>query len=172
LKNDNKINVIKLSDKDIFFYLDTRNQAINIKNSISKKKITVLDHFIWWFRNDNMKPYIVKKNDKKLFILTEVYYKGKNVNIVIPGLMTCSQEHSIVDLLWSIRWQKKNIDKSKKKLLCTISVPKNNFFSNRQAKYFGFQKLDKNDKHFKILRKFFNYKKRLNYYFRLINEKI
>ena len=94
------------------------------------------------------------------------------VDIVVPGLMTCSKEYSIMDLLWTIRWQKQNIDKTKKKLLCSISVPKNNFFSNKQAKYFGFKKLSKNDKYFAVLKKLFNFKKGINYYSRLINEKI
>ena len=86
--------------------------------------------------------------------------------------MTCSKEHSIIDLLWSIRWQKNNIDMTKKRMLCAISVPKDNFFSNVQAKYFGFQKLEKNNKFYKVLRTFFKSKKKLNYYFRGINEKI
>lgn len=172
MKKNNKILVKKISDKDILFYLDTRNQKININNSISKKKIDVLDHFIWWFEHDNMKAYIVSKNNKKLFILTEIYHTINKVDIVVPGLMTCSKEYSIIDLLWTIRWQKQNIDKTKKKLLCSISVPKNNFFSNKQAKYFGFKKLSKNDKYFAVLKKLFNFKKGINYYSRLINEKI
>jgi len=172
LTKKNKLSVSKLSDKDILFYLDTRNKKINVSNSTSKKKIQILDHFIWWFGNKNIKAFIVKKNDVKLFVLTEIYYKIKNINIVIPGLMTCSKEHSIIDLLWSIRWQKNNIDMTKKRVLCAISVPKDNFFSNVQTKYFGFQKLKKNNKFYKILRTFFKSKKKLNYYYRAINEKI
>jgi hypothetical protein len=172
LRKKNKILVNEISDKDILFYLETRNQKINIENSISKKKINILDHFIWWFGNDNMKAYTVSKDNKKLFIMTEIYYKVNKVDIVVPGLMTCTKEYSIIDLLWTIRWQKENIDKVKKKLLCSISVPKDNFFSNKQAKYFGFKRLNKSDKYFMVLKKLFNFKKGMNYYFRLINEKI
>ena len=38
--------------------------------------------------------------------------------------------------------------------------------------YFGFKKLNKSDKYFEVLKKLFNFKKKINYYFRLINEKI
>ena len=34
----NFLRVKKLDDKSIWFYLKTRNQNINVKNSISKKK--------------------------------------------------------------------------------------------------------------------------------------
>ena len=84
--------------------------------------------------------------------------------------MTCSSKHTIFDLLWSIRWQKKNIDKLNKKSICLISVPKENFFSNIQTKYFDFIPLKKKDRKFNFLRKIFKNSNNFNLYYRLVNE--
>ena len=166
----NFLRVKKLDDKSIWFYLKTRNQNINVKNSISKKKIKPIDHLKWWFENTNMRSYLVFKDNIKLFILTERFIRFGNKNIILPGLMTCSSKHTIFDLLWSIRWQKKNIDKLNKKSICLISVPKENFFSNIQTKYFDFMPLKKKDRKFNFLRKIFKNSNNFNLYYRLVNE--
>ena len=170
--NKNRLHVKKINDDKIWYYLSIRNKKINVQNSISKKKINYIDHLNWWFKKKKMQSYLVYKNKEKLFILTENFIKIKKINIVLPGLMTCSSKYTIFDLLWSIRWQKNNINKLNKNSICLISVPKKNFFSNIQTKYFDFKLLTKKNKYYKYIKKIFTTSKDLNFYYRHVSEKI
>ena len=64
--NSLKFEVIK--DSWINEYLKFRNLKINLDNSVSKKKIKKLDHYIWWLKNQDRKSYIVKRNNVNLLI--------------------------------------------------------------------------------------------------------
>ena len=57
----NNLSYVRIQNKDINTYLDTRNLKINRQFSNSKKKIDRLNHYIWWFSNNNRTSYLVKK---------------------------------------------------------------------------------------------------------------
>ena len=62
-------NVSKVDGKYINKYLLSRNLKINRVNSLNKKKIDNLSHYIWWF-NNNRKSYVFKNMMTKLFFFT------------------------------------------------------------------------------------------------------
>ena len=66
-KNLNEVNhkykIRKVNDKDINHYLFSRNLDINRSSSISQKKISTIDHYLWWFNSD-----------RESFVMTRKYY--------------------------------------------------------------------------------------------------
>ena len=62
------------SDLEINKYLEYRNRKINLQNSISKKKIKRIDHYIWWLKNVDRKSHIVQRGNTDIIIL---YYSIK-----------------------------------------------------------------------------------------------
>ena len=66
----NKFEINQVKDNHINNYLFSRNLLINRSNSINKKKIQNLDHYIWWF--NKKKYFLCKKMVKFYFICTRI----------------------------------------------------------------------------------------------------
>ena len=162
--NSLKFEVIK--DSSINEYLKFRNLKINLDNSVSKKKIKKLDHYIWWLKNQDRKSYIVKRNNVNLLILYySIKFLGKK-RILFPGYFVCGNKLSIKDILTSIKWQNNTINKKFNKKICVIIVPKNNIFSNAHSKYFKYKILKPNNPLHKQLKKIKSFNQNFNVYIR------
>jgi len=157
-----------VNDRDINFYLKSKNLRINRKYSTNKKKIKAIDHYNWWFQNNNRKSYIVEKEKKKLMILTEeIYYRPNSKKIIFTGLLSCKEKIDLKDLLKAIRWQNKSILKYKKSIN-VIMVNKINIFGNLHPKFFKFNYLKKEDKLYRIISNIKNIDEKINVYFKEI----
>lgn len=156
----------EIEDVSINDYLKYRNLKINLNNSVLKKKIKPIDHYIWWLQNQERKSYIVKRNKIDLLILYySIKFLGKKV-IIFPGYFVCKNMISISDILSSIKWQNNTIDKRFKKKICVIIVPKKNLFSNAHSKYFKYKILKPNNPFYKQLKKIKSFNQNFNVYIR------
>ena len=157
-----------VQDKDINFFLSSRNLLINRKFSKNKKAINKLDHYNWWFNNNNRKSHIVEKGKEKLMILTEETYKLGKLAIIYTGLISCKEKIDLMDLLKAVKWQNQNILRHKKGINI-ISVVKKNYFGNLQSKYFKFSKLKKSSALYKKISKKIKLNENFKTYFKVIN---
>tara|TARA_B100001971_G_C18175873_1_gene529890 strand:+ start:171 stop:662 length:492 start_codon:yes stop_codon:yes gene_type:complete len=156
----------KIGDLEINKYLKYRNLNINLQNSISKKKITKIDHYIWWLNNVDRKSYIVKRGNTDLIILYHSIKFLKKKKIIFPGYFVCGNKLSISELLISIKWQNTTVDKISDDKICAIVVPKNNLFSNAHSKYFNYKILDEKNKLYAQLKELKSFNKKFNIYTR------
>jgi len=160
------LNFRKVNDLDINKYLEYRNLKVNLQNSISKRKINKIDHYIWWLNNVDRKSYIVARENTDLLILYHSIKFLKKKKIIFPGYFVCGNKFSISDLLKSIKWQNKTLDKINGSKICAIIVPKNNIFSNAHSKYFGYKMLDEKSKLYNQIKKLKSFNKNFNIYIR------
>ena len=156
----------KIGDLEINKYLEYRNLNINLQNSISKKKITKIDHYIWWLNNVDRKSYIVKRGNTDLIILYHSIKFLKKKKIIFPGYFVCGNKLSISELLISIKWQNTTMDKISDDKICAIVVPKNNLFSNAHSKYFNYKMLNEKSKLYAQLKELKSFNKKFNIYTR------
>lgn len=156
----------KITDNFINKYLKYRNFEINVKNSVSKKKISKLDHYLWWMMNNNRNSYLVKRNNTDLIILYHSIKLLKNRKFIFPGYFVCGNKFSIFELLESIKWQNNKIDKISGDKICVIIVAKENFFSNAHCKYFKYKTLNRNTKLYNEIKKIISFNKKFNIYTR------
>ena len=63
--------IYKTSIKDINKVLKYRNHPLNKLNSISKKNIKKIDHYIWWLTQNKKFYYLLK--DKKIILFYFFY---------------------------------------------------------------------------------------------------
>ena len=68
--NSKNLKIRKVNDKDINHYLFSRNLIKNREVSTTKKKISVLDHYIWWL-NSKRQSYLLTKQGKKILYFHE-----------------------------------------------------------------------------------------------------
>ena len=68
------INKVKISDMNDF--LQSRNQKINTKRMINRKKINVVDHYNWWLSEEfgSRDTYKVKSVIKQFIYLAQEYF--------------------------------------------------------------------------------------------------
>ena len=156
----------EISDLEINKYLEYRNLKINLQNSISKKKIKRIDHYIWWLKNVDRKSHIVQRGNTDIIILYYSIKFLKKKKIIFPGYFVCGNQFSILELLESIKWQNRTIDKISGNKICVIIVPKNNVFSNAHSKYFDYKLLDEKSKLNKELKKLKSFNNKFNIYIR------
>jgi len=156
----------QVDDSIINKYLECRNLDINLQNSISRKKITGLDHYIWWLSDISRKSYIVKRGNTDLMILYHSIKYLKNKKIIFPGYFVCGNKITISELLTSIKWQNATMDKVTGDKICAIIVPKNNLFSNAHGKYFNYKILNEKNKLYTQLKQLKNFDKKFNIYTR------
>jgi len=156
----------EINDLQLNKYLEYKNLDINLKNSVSDKKINKLDHYIWWLSNIDRKSYIVKRGGVNLLILHHTIKFFNKKKIIFPGYYICDNKFSVSELLSSIKWQNATIDKISGNKVCAIIVPKNNLFSNAHVKYFKYKILDKKNKLYNQLKKLKSFNKKFNIYTR------
>ena len=164
----NKLIFKPIKDEDINFYLECRNLFLNRKFSLSKSKITKLDHYIWWFSEKNRKSHVVIKNKKKIAILTEQILVIDELKIIYTGFMSCYHNSDIIDLLKLIKWQNQRVSRHKN-AVNIINVTKDNMFGNLHLKYFKFSKLSEENNLYKIIKKKIGLNKKYNTYYKVLN---
>ena len=158
---------IRIQDKDINTYLDTRNLKVNRQYSNTNEKIDKISHYIWWFSDKSRTSYLVKKENKNILILTEdkKFINGKL--FINNGFMAFKKKTNVFDLLKAIKWQNENIKKYKN-CFNIILVDRKNKFGLWHNKYFNFKELTSNDDLYKILKDEYKFKKNIKPFYKRI----
>jgi len=97
---------VDVNDKSVNKYLFYKNFYINRKFSASKKIIEKINHYLWWFQKQQLrKSFFIFKNNIPIFISTCDYVSFKKYKIIYSGLISCTPETNLFDLLKSIKIQ-------------------------------------------------------------------
>ena len=153
----------KVKDYEINRYLDARNLYINRKVSFSQKKISRVDHYIWWLSSKRV-SYLITINDRKIMYLYDETFKINSKNYSLQGWFSTQNKFGIKEVLLALNWHKKYMEK-KKNISLSFGVIKKNKLINF-SKYLGWVPIDKNSDEFQILRKNYHVSKKFNYYIR------
>jgi len=148
-KQDLKIRPVE--DKDINHYLYCRNLNLNKKNSSNNKSISILDHYIWWFKTKR-KSYVLLRDGKKIlyFYEEELPFLSKS-KYLLSGWFACVENCTIKEILKALNWQR-NKDK---KIKWISFIKKTNLMSIKLSKYIGWKNMDKKNKIINVLSKNF-----------------
>jgi hypothetical protein len=157
-----------INDRMINKYLCYKNLEINRNVSSSKKKINKLDHYLWWLADkQNRKSFLILKKNKPVFISTIDNYKYKQLKFVYSGMLSCLSKTNLFDLLKAIKIQNVYLDK-KKGSYCFIAIDKKNRVLLYHWKYFGYNRLFKNEILYKLIKKSVNISSKFNIYYKKI----
>lgn len=159
---------VDVNDKSVNKYLFYKNLYINRKFSASKKIIKKINHYLWWFQKQQLrKSFFIFKGNIPIFISTCDYASFKKYKIIYSGLISCTPETNLFDLLKSIKIQNDYLNK-KKNHYCIISIDKNNKVLMKHWKYFGYKPLLSSLDFFEFCKKEFNIKLNYNLYYKKI----
>ena len=148
--NKNKFNsknykIEKVKDKNINDYLKARNLLQNVKSSTKKKKISPLDHYIWWL-NSKRRTYVLKRNGKKLLYFYDELIDLDGINYSIQGWFISTTECTIKDVFYALSWQKKHLS-NKKNIDKSLAIfKKKNKLGKYISKYLGWKPIIKDKK--------------------------
>ena len=151
-------NVSKVDGKYINKYLLSRNLKINRVNSLNKKKIDNLSHYIWWF-NNNRKSYVFKKYDDEIIFFYHETIKINNFSFIKPGWCLINNKVSFLDILRALEIQKKIINKFNYSIPNLGIIKKSNASMVKFAKNLNWEIIHSHEKIYKILCKNLNLKK-------------
>ena len=151
-------NVSKVDGKYINKYLLSRNLKINRVNSLNKKKIDNLSHYIWWF-NNNRKSYVFKKYDDENYFFYHETIKINNFSFIKPGWCLINNKVSFLDILRALEIQKKIINKFNYSIPNLGIIKKSNASMVKFAKNLNWEIIHSHEKIYKILCKNLNLKK-------------
>ena len=106
--------ISEINDNIVNRYLIYKNLEINRKYSSNKKKIKQIDHYLWWFKEQNSrKSFLILKDKNPIFISTCDFFKIKNRNCIYSGLLSCLPNTNLFDLLKAIKIQNNYLNKQK-----------------------------------------------------------
>ena len=150
-----KLSIRAVNDKDLNHYLASRNLEINTNNSINKKKIKKLEHYLWWFETSR-KSYVLTRNGLKvLYIYEDGIFSSKNINYKISGWFACSKNCTIREILYALNWQRY---KYKKHVKWLSFIKNSNQLSIKMSKYLGWNVVKSKDKSIDKLKSLLNIK--------------
>ena len=138
------VNIRKVEIKHINDYLSSKNLKINLKNSLVKKKVKRLDHYIWWFSNSRKSYVVTIKSKYLLFFFHDILIINKLIKVIVPGWYLLDRKADFRNVLYALKYQKVLIDNQNFRKLKIVSVIKNsNLAMIKFAKYLGWKKFDK-----------------------------
>ena len=152
----------KLLDKYINNYHTSRFLIHNQKYSITKN-VEIIDHYIWWFKNErNFSIYKLSK-DKYIYFWSELITLDKE------KYWTCGFHTDLnTNMMEIIISYKIFLKKIKKKISLPVIglINKRNIFMKKLNKDIGFQEISKKEpKNFKIIKNYYKIKNTNNYIF-------
>ncbi len=151
-------NISGVNGKYINKYLLSRNLKINRINSLEKRKINNLDHYLWWF-NNKRKSFVFKKNEDEIIFFYHEKIKIKNFSFIKPGWCAINNKVSFLDILRALEMQKKIIDKQNYSIPNLGIIKKSNTSMVKFAKNLNWKIIHKHENIHKILCKNLNLKK-------------
>ena len=154
-----QINKIKLDD--INKVLEFRNHPLNKLNSISKKTIKKIDHYIWWFTQKKKKYLSLREKNTVLFFFFYEIIIIKNNKYLISGWYKNPEFNNFLKILSGLIYQYRFLQKIKKinKLDCEVAlIYKKNFSMIKFARHLKWKKISKRDNIYKSLENFFGVK--------------
>ena len=155
----------KVKDRNINDYLNGRNLSENIQSSASKKKISSLDHYIWWL-NSKRTTYILKKNEKKLLYFYDELITLDGLNYSKQGWFISSNDCTIKDVFFALSWQKKHL-LNKKNIDKSLGITKkNNKLGKYISKYLGWRPIKKDKDLIAIAKQIYKVDDSYLFYFR------
>lgn len=163
-----KFTTVEVDNKIINKYLSYKNLYINRKYSSNKKIIKKIDHYQWWFLRQKLrKSFFVLKEENPIFISTSDHFTFKKHKLIYSGLISCTSETNLFDLLKAIKIQNEYLDRQKKNY-CFISIDKNNTVLMYHWKYFGYIPLKKDNIFYKYVKKFLKISNNYNIFYKRI----
>lgn len=150
--------ISKVDGKYINKYLLSRNLKINRTNSLNKKKIDNLSHYLWWF-NNKRESYVFKKNEDEIIFFYHETIIIKNFSFIKPGWCLINSKVSFLDILRALEIQKKIIDKQNYSIPNLGIIKKSNTSMVKFAKNLNWEIIHTHEKIYKILCKSLNLKK-------------
>lgn len=164
----NKFTVKVVTDDLVNKYLYYKNLPINRKYSSNKNIIEKIDHYLWWFQKQkNRKSFLIYKNNVPIFISTCDHTKLNNKKTIYSGLLSCTPETNLFDLLKGIKIQNEYLDKQKNHT-CFISIDRNNKVLMQHWKYFGYKPLFEKNIFYRACKREFKIKQNINIYYKKI----
>ena len=162
---------LDINDRIINRYLYYKNLEVNRMYSSSKKKIEKLDHYLWWFQKQKKrKSFLLLKDNKPLFISTTDHFNFRKKKFVYSGLISCTNQTNLFDLLKAIKIQNIYLNKLNN-TFCFISIDKKNSVLLHHWKYFGYKQLFKTDLLYKNIKKILKIGPGFNIYFKKTKRK-
>ena len=144
-----KREIISVNDLHINEYLKLRNLPLNRKNSFKNKKISYLDHYVWWFKSKRNSFLLKKSNKILMFLYNEKIIYNKQL-FLWSGWFGSDKNLNGLDVLWALKWNLDYLSKQYKKYISIVTADKSNTFANRHTKFLGYKLLDKKNPVLKI----------------------
>ena len=154
--------IIKTTDKYINDYLKSRNFLFNRKNMVSYKKISTIDHFMWWFKNKRRMNILEVDKKRRIFFWDEII-KFQKKKYIIGGWHSNTKS---INMYYAVYLCKKQIQYYKKKnnYPWIAVVKKTNKSVLNLTKYLGYKVVKKNEKFHKIISNIFKINNKLFYF--------
>tara|TARA_A100001011_G_scaffold108460_1_gene115067 strand:- start:8982 stop:9476 length:495 start_codon:yes stop_codon:yes gene_type:complete len=163
-----KKKVNKINDSHIWTYLFSRNLKFNRQKMINSKKISMLDHAIWWFSNEREIFYYKPDKLQIIYFWQQIILINKK-KYIVGGWHSNTKKINIIYVLFVLKWLFSYNVKKNQKYDWIAVVKKNNKWILKLIIYLGYRYVNKNDKTYNVIKKFFKVSNKKYYYLKYIH---
>lgn len=147
-----KIN--KINDSHIWTYLFSRNLKFNRQKMINSKKISMINHAIWWFSNKREIFYYKPDKAKIIYFWQQIVLINKK-NYIVGGWHSNTNKINIIYVFFVLKWLFSYNKKKNQSYDWIAVVKKNNKWILKLILYLGYRYVDKSDETYDVIKKFF-----------------
>lgn len=161
-----KIN--KINDSHIWTYLSSRNLKFNRQKMINSKKISMINHAIWWFSNKREIFYYKPDKAKIIYFWQQVVLINKK-NYIVGGWHSNKNKINIIYVLFVLKWLFSYNKKKNQSYDWIAVVKKNNKWILKLILYLGYRYVDKSDETYDVITKFFKVSNKKYFFLKYIH---
>ena len=161
-----KIN--KINDSHMWTYLFSRNLKFNRQKMINSKKISMINHAIWWFSNKREIFYYKPDKAKIIYFWQQVVLINKK-NYIVGGWHSNTSKINIIYVLYVLKWLFSYNKKKNQSYDWIAVVKKNNKWILKLILYLGYRYVDKSDETYNAIKKFFKVSNKKYFFLKYIH---
>lgn len=136
------------NQRDINDILISRNYNFNQKFMVNKKKISNLEHYIWWFTNKR-ETFVYHINDSNRIYFWHELIVFNNRKIFIGGWHSNKKKTNLYYVLFILKWQLQYLKRKKLNYPWIAVVNKKNKWVLALTKFIGYERVTSKEIFFK-----------------------
>lgn len=153
----------KVDDKWVHRYLSARNLDKNLHKMTETKKIKILDHFLWWFNENDRKSYVLFRHGKAQLIFWHKLFKCDSQAVMVGGWFICNDDVPGSVAFKALYEQLYITDRDFPGVPWVAVIKADNYFVQKMNERFGFVEQQHNSTYAKIAKCAFPFSKEADF---------
>ena len=146
----------KIGDEQINFYRRSRNIQSNLKKMTQTKPVSALDHYLWWFKENQRTSFVSKKDGSPEIIFWHQLVELKSQKYLVGGWFACDENITGSAAVFALKEQLTYTDEKYPGIPWVAVIHRSNKFVWSLNQMFGFREAQAGEPFYVAAQTFFS----------------